>query len=157
MRAADDRLTPADIAMIRELDARGLPVILVLTKVDWIKNPITGHQGVAKDLQAFVDWLNDPSTRRRASASASVPPGQSSRPRAIGTGRARGTASVTLSRRPSNSPPNATRTPFASPATQPPVEEGDARPIIAAASARPRARHPFRFLSRMLSRWRRSS
>lgn len=60
VRAADDRLTPADIAMIRELDARGLPVILVLTKVDWIKNPITGHQGVAKDLQAFVDWLNDP-------------------------------------------------------------------------------------------------
>ncbi|WZH38235.1 MAG: 50S ribosome-binding GTPase [Microbacterium enclense] len=60
VKANDDRLTPADIAMIRELDARGLPVILVLTKVDWIKNPLTGHQGVAKDLQAFVDWLNDP-------------------------------------------------------------------------------------------------
>jgi len=60
VKANDDRLTPADIAMIRELDARGLPVILVLTKVDWIKNPITGHQGVAKDLQAFVDWLNHP-------------------------------------------------------------------------------------------------
>jgi uncharacterized protein (DUF697 family)/predicted GTPase len=60
VKANDDRLTPADIAMIRELDARGLPVILVLTKVDWIRNPLTGHQGVAKDLQAFVDWLNDP-------------------------------------------------------------------------------------------------
>ena len=60
VRAADDRLTPADIAMIRELDARGLPVILVLTKVDWIKNPLTGHQGIAKDLEAFVEWLNDP-------------------------------------------------------------------------------------------------
>lgn len=60
VKANDDRLTPADIAMIRELDARGLPVILVLTKVDWIKNPLTGHQGVAKDVEAFVDWLNDP-------------------------------------------------------------------------------------------------
>ncbi|MDQ1176205.1 GTPase family protein [Microbacterium sp. SORGH_AS_0421] len=60
VKANDDRLTPADIAMIRELDARGLPVILVLTKVDWIKNPITGHQSVAKDVEAFVDWLNDP-------------------------------------------------------------------------------------------------
>ncbi|MDQ1124047.1 GTPase family protein [Microbacterium trichothecenolyticum] len=60
VKANDDRLTPADIAMIRELDARGLPVILVLTKVDWIKNPVTGQRGVAKDVQAFVDWLNDP-------------------------------------------------------------------------------------------------
>lgn len=60
VKANDDRLTPADIAMIRELDARGLPVILVLTKVDWIKNPLTGHQSVAKDVEAFVDWLNDP-------------------------------------------------------------------------------------------------
>ncbi|MGN7187728.1 GTPase family protein [Microbacterium enclense] len=60
VKANDDRLTPADIAMIRELDARGLPVILVLTKVDWIKNPITGQRGVAKDVEAFVDWLNDP-------------------------------------------------------------------------------------------------
>lgn len=60
VKANDDRLTPADIAMIRELDARGLPVILVLTKVDWIRNPITGHQSVAKDVEAFVDWLNNP-------------------------------------------------------------------------------------------------
>lgn len=60
VKATDDRLTPADIAMIRELDAAGLPVILVLTKVDWIKNPITGTRGVAKDLEAFVDWLESP-------------------------------------------------------------------------------------------------
>ncbi|MEJ6488679.1 DUF697 domain-containing protein [Leucobacter sp. USCH14] len=60
VKANDDRLTPADIAMIRELDAAGLPVILVLTKVDWIKNPITGQRGAAKDVQAFVDWLESP-------------------------------------------------------------------------------------------------
>ena len=60
VKANDDRLTHADIAMIRELDAQGLPVILVLTKVDWIKNPITGQHGVAKNVEAFVDWLNDP-------------------------------------------------------------------------------------------------
>jgi uncharacterized protein (DUF697 family)/GTP-binding protein EngB required for normal cell division len=60
VKANDDRLTPADIAMIRELDAKGLPVILVLTKVDWTKNPITGTRGVAKDLEAFVDWLEEP-------------------------------------------------------------------------------------------------
>jgi uncharacterized protein (DUF697 family)/GTP-binding protein EngB required for normal cell division len=60
VKANDDRLTPADIAMIRELDAKKLPVILVLTKVDWIKNPITGARGVAKDLEAFVDWLESP-------------------------------------------------------------------------------------------------
>jgi len=60
VKANDDRLTPADIAMIRELDAAGLPVILVLTKVDWIKNPITGQRGVAKGVQEFVDWLEEP-------------------------------------------------------------------------------------------------
>lgn len=54
------RLTPAAIAMIRELDAAGLPVILVLTKVDWIKNPVTGKRGVTKDLEAFISWLDDP-------------------------------------------------------------------------------------------------
>ena len=60
MKANDDRLTPADIEMIRELDARGLPVILVLTKVDWTKNPITGQRGVGKDVEKFVEWLEDP-------------------------------------------------------------------------------------------------
>ncbi|MDN3495201.1 DUF697 domain-containing protein [Planococcus sp. APC 4015] len=60
IKATDDRLTPADIGMIRELAADGLPVVLVLTKVDWSKNPITGARGVAKDLEAFVDWLEEP-------------------------------------------------------------------------------------------------
>ena len=54
------RLTPAAIEMIRELDAAGLPVILVLTKVDWIKNPITGARTVPKSLEDFVAWLMDP-------------------------------------------------------------------------------------------------
>lgn len=60
VKANDDRLTPADIEMIRELDAEGLPVILVLTKVDWTKHPITGQRGVGKDVEKFVEWLEDP-------------------------------------------------------------------------------------------------
>lgn len=60
VHSRSDRLTPAAIAMIRELDARGLPVILVLTKVDWVKNPITGKRTVAKDLEEFVAWLENP-------------------------------------------------------------------------------------------------
>ncbi|WP_248146519.1 GTPase [Microbacterium aoyamense] len=60
IKATDDRLTPADIEMIRELAADGLPVVLVLTKVDWSKNPITGARGVAKDLESFVEWLEEP-------------------------------------------------------------------------------------------------
>jgi len=60
VHSSSDRLTPAAIAMIRELDAAGLPVILVLTKVDWAKNPVTGKRTVANDLQQFVDWLEAP-------------------------------------------------------------------------------------------------
>lgn len=60
VKANEDRLTTADIEMIRELDAKGLPVILVLTKVDWTKNPITGQRGVGKDVEKFVEWLEDP-------------------------------------------------------------------------------------------------
>ena len=60
VKANDDRLTPADIAMIRELDAARLPVILVLTKVDWGKNPITGKRAVPKDVEKFVEWLEKP-------------------------------------------------------------------------------------------------
>ncbi|MEJ1154338.1 YcjF family protein [Microbacterium marmarense] len=54
------RLTPAAIAMIQALDAAGFPVILVLTKVDWGKNPVTGKRTVTKDLQQFVAWLEEP-------------------------------------------------------------------------------------------------
>lgn len=60
VKANDDRLTPADIAMIRELDAARLPVILVLTKVDWGKNPITGKRTVSKGVEEFVEWLENP-------------------------------------------------------------------------------------------------
>lgn len=55
-----DRLTRADVDMIRELDSTGLPVILVLTKVDWTKNPVTGKYSASKDVEAFRDWLEDP-------------------------------------------------------------------------------------------------
>lgn len=54
------RLTPPDIEMIREMDAAGLPVILVLTKVDWTKNPVTGKRTAPKDVEEFRDWLEDP-------------------------------------------------------------------------------------------------
>lgn len=54
------RLTPPDIEMIRELDAAGLPVILVLTKVDWSKNPVTGKRSAPEDVEEFRDWLEDP-------------------------------------------------------------------------------------------------
>ena len=55
-----DRLTQPDIEMIRELDAAGLPVILVLTKVDWVKNPITGKHKASPDVEEFRAWLEDP-------------------------------------------------------------------------------------------------
>ncbi|MBC9944093.1 50S ribosome-binding GTPase [Leucobacter sp. cx-328] len=60
VKANDARLTPADIEMIRELDASGLPVMLVLTKVDWDRNPITGVRRPVKALSEFMDWLERP-------------------------------------------------------------------------------------------------
>ncbi|MDN6513419.1 MAG: GTP-binding DUF697 domain-containing protein [Acidipropionibacterium jensenii] len=55
-----DRLTRFDIDRIRELDARGLPVILVLTKVHWTRNTVTGRYSAPKDTSDFVDWLEHP-------------------------------------------------------------------------------------------------
>lgn len=55
-----DRLTMPDIEMIRELDRAGVPVILVLTKVDWIKNPVTGRRTPPQNVETFLDWLQDP-------------------------------------------------------------------------------------------------
>lgn len=55
-----DRLTQTDIDLIRELDTAGLPVILVLTKVDWMKNSITGRYKAPKDTEEFRAWLEDP-------------------------------------------------------------------------------------------------
>lgn len=64
VRANDDRLTVADIAMIRELAAAGLPVILVLTKVDWSRNPITGARSAPGSVEQFVQWLESPVDER---------------------------------------------------------------------------------------------
>ena len=55
-----DRLTQTDIDLIRELDAAGLPVILVVTKVDWTRNPLTGTYNAPKDTEEFRDWLEHP-------------------------------------------------------------------------------------------------
>lgn len=55
-----DRLTRADIEMIRELDASGLPVIVVLTKVDWERNPVTAKYSMPHDTEEFRDWLEKP-------------------------------------------------------------------------------------------------
>lgn len=55
-----DRLTSADIALIRSLDAAGLPVIVVLTKVEWSKNPITGKYRAPKGVEEFAQWLENP-------------------------------------------------------------------------------------------------
>lgn len=55
-----DRLTQPDIEMIRELHAAGLPVILVLTKVNWTKNPVTGKYRAPADTEEFRDWLLSP-------------------------------------------------------------------------------------------------
>ncbi len=54
------RLTEADIDMIRELDAAGLPVILVLTKVDWSKSRVTGRRTAPDDVVDFQRWLENP-------------------------------------------------------------------------------------------------
>jgi len=55
-----DRLTQTDIDLIRELDVAGLPVILVLTKVHWAKNPVTGKYKAPRDVEEFRAWIEDP-------------------------------------------------------------------------------------------------
>lgn len=55
-----DRLQQSEIDVIRELDRAGLPVILVLTKVDWEKHPLTGKRTPPLDTSKFCDWLNNP-------------------------------------------------------------------------------------------------
>ncbi|WP_322409781.1 GTPase family protein [Microbacterium invictum] len=60
VKANDDRLTRADIEMIQELDARGLPVILVLTKVDWERNALKGSRRPTKGTREFIAWLENP-------------------------------------------------------------------------------------------------
>jgi len=55
-----DRLTSTDIELIRELDQAGLPVILVLTKVQWTRNPVTGKFKATKDVDDFRAWIEEP-------------------------------------------------------------------------------------------------
>ncbi|MEB4614939.1 GTPase family protein [Leucobacter sp. M11] len=55
-----DRLTQPDVDMIRALGAAGLPVVLVLTKVAWTKNPLTGSYRPPHDVALFRDWLEAP-------------------------------------------------------------------------------------------------
>lgn len=54
-----DRLTHADIEMIRELGSAGLPVVLVLTKVDW-ERTVTGKFKAPAGVQEFQAWLEAP-------------------------------------------------------------------------------------------------
>lgn len=55
-----DRLTMPDIAMIRALHESGLPVILVLTKVNWSKKPGIGSYKAPDDVEKFKKWLENP-------------------------------------------------------------------------------------------------
>lgn len=58
--STQDRVPRAAIDMVRQLDAAGLPVIMVLTKVDWERNPVTGKRKPPKDVQEFLSWIEDP-------------------------------------------------------------------------------------------------
>ncbi len=53
------RLTEPDIEIIRELEEAGLPVIVVLTKVDWSRTPLGKHEP-SLDAREFRDWLQRP-------------------------------------------------------------------------------------------------
>ena len=54
------RLTRTDIAMINELEAAGLPVIIVLTKVDWDRNPVTGKMTPSYAAETLRQWIENP-------------------------------------------------------------------------------------------------
>ena len=54
------RLTRTDIAMINELEAAGLPVIIVLTKVDWDRNPVTGKMAPSYAAETLKQWIENP-------------------------------------------------------------------------------------------------
>lgn len=61
--AGSTRLLDGEIDVIREIDHAGLPVILVLTKVKWAKNPLTGKNAVADEHRDFWNWLHEPVAR----------------------------------------------------------------------------------------------
>jgi uncharacterized protein (DUF697 family)/GTP-binding protein EngB required for normal cell division len=54
------RLLPSEIEVIREIAAAGFPVILVLTKVQWLTNPFKAKNFMTEDLTEFWNWLQDP-------------------------------------------------------------------------------------------------
>ena len=58
--ASAGRLTRTDIAMINELEAAGLPVIIVLTKVDWDRNPVTGKMAPSYAAETLKQWIENP-------------------------------------------------------------------------------------------------
>lgn len=58
--AASGRLTQNDIRLIRAFRSKGLHVILVLTKVQRRRNPITGRWTVADEATAMFEFLADP-------------------------------------------------------------------------------------------------
>lgn len=55
-----DRLSPADVGMIRALHQAGLPVVVVLTKVDWVRNQLAGSYQMPQDVLVFANWLREP-------------------------------------------------------------------------------------------------
>lgn len=57
------RLTEADLEAIDAFHAGGLKVILVLTKVGRVQNPITRKWSYANDAVAFAEWLANPTGR----------------------------------------------------------------------------------------------
>jgi GTP-binding protein EngB required for normal cell division len=145
-----DRLTPADIAMINELDHAGYPVVLVLTKVAWTRNPLTGKVSAPEDVEEFRTWLENPVDREGS--------GSSSPPRRARTGRVRGTASVTFSTTPSTLPRSRRRTRFASRSNSTfPGRGGSRGPWWVRRPRRPRWRRPRLFRWPTRSRSRRSS
>lgn len=58
--AHSKRLLPGEIDVIQEISSRCLPVILVLTKVPWSKNPLTGKVTVGDEVSDFWEWLHKP-------------------------------------------------------------------------------------------------
>lgn len=61
--AGADRLEQAEIEAINTLAASGIPVILVVTKVDWDVHPITREHNLHKDTREFRDWLDNPTDK----------------------------------------------------------------------------------------------
>lgn len=58
--AGSRRLLPSEIDVIREISATGLPVILVLTKVEWTRNLLKGTYTISQETKEFWDWLHNP-------------------------------------------------------------------------------------------------